>query len=161
MSDLLERLRDMAAGKHDDLGVAAEAIEDIIDLNWRVVQLEEERDPHRSDQWDVSRGTSGLEPLTRRTTRMTTDDPTLATEFDAVHRPSHYAARDEGGIECIDAMLAAYGREKVEIWATLNAFTYLWRCFDKHPTPTEDRGKAVWNLRFANNDDPRNDRADA
>lgn len=48
MSDLLERLRDMAAGKHDDLDIAAKAIEEIIDLNWRVVQLEEERDKLRA-----------------------------------------------------------------------------------------------------------------
>lgn len=48
MSDLLERLRDMAAGKHDDLGVAAEAIEEIIDLNWRVVEIEKERDELRA-----------------------------------------------------------------------------------------------------------------
>ncbi len=61
----------------------------------------------------------------------------------------------QGDIECIDAMRAAYGDEKVEVWATLTAFAYLWRCFSKHPTPGEDRGKAIWNLRFANGDDPR------
>lgn len=48
MSDLLERLRDMAAGKSDDLDIAAEAIEEIIDLNWRVVLIEEERDALRA-----------------------------------------------------------------------------------------------------------------
>lgn len=76
-------------------------------------------------------------------------------KVDPVNNPSHYTS---GDIECIDAMRAAYGGEKVEIWATLTAFTYLWRCYSKHPTPLEDRAKAIWNLMYANGDDPRKDR---
>ena len=49
MSELLERLRDMAAGKNDDLSVAAEAIQEIIDLHWQIVGLEKERDELRDE----------------------------------------------------------------------------------------------------------------
>ena len=59
--------------------------------------------------------------------------------FDNVSRPYHYAS---GDIECIDAMIAAKGLEKVEAFCELNAFKYIWRCDKKNGT--EDLEKARW-----------------
>lgn len=61
------------------------------------------------------------------------------TQFDAVNKPSHYAA---GDIECIDAMVAAYGTEAVKDFCKCNAFKYQWR-FDKK-NGEEDIKKAQW-----------------
>lgn len=61
------------------------------------------------------------------------------TQFDAVSKPSHYAA---GDIECIDAMIAAYGPEAVKDFCKCNAFKYQWR-FDKK-NGEEDIKKAQW-----------------
>ena len=43
---------------------------------------------------------------------------------DPVNRPAHYTS---GGIECIDAMQAAFGAEAVKNFCLCNAFKYLWR----------------------------------
>lgn len=59
----------------------------------------------------------------------------------AVAHPSHY---NQGGIECIDAMVAAYGKEAVEDFCLLNAFKYVWRNRDKNGF--EDIDKAIWYL---------------
>ena len=58
-----------------------------------------------------------------------------------VSHPSHY---NQGGIECIDAMIAAYGKEAVENFCLLNAFKYVWRNRDKNGF--EDIDKAIWYL---------------
>lgn len=58
---------------------------------------------------------------------------------DNVNHPSHYAG---GGIECIDAMIAAYGIEAVKQYCKLNAFKYQWR-FDKK-NGNEDILKCQW-----------------
>lgn len=58
---------------------------------------------------------------------------------DNVNHPSHYAS---GGIECIDAMIAAYGVEAVKAYCKCNAFKYQWR-FDKK-NGNEDILKAQW-----------------
>ena len=58
---------------------------------------------------------------------------------DNVNHPSHYAS---GGIECIDAMIAAYGIEAVKQYCKLNAFKYQWR-FDKK-NGNEDILKCQW-----------------
>lgn len=60
-------------------------------------------------------------------------------EFDTVNRPIHYAS---GNIECIDAMLSAFGKEEVQIFCKLNAFKYLWRSERKNGS--EDIRKAQW-----------------
>ena len=52
-----------------------------------------------------------------------------------VNHPSHYAS---GGIECIDAMEAAFGKAEVASFCKLNAFKYLWRCFKKGDKGVED-----------------------
>ena len=59
-----------------------------------------------------------------------------------VTHPSHYT---QGGIECIDAMEAAYGKKAVEVFCLLNAFKYLWRT--EHKNGKEDLEKAMWYLK--------------
>lgn len=59
-----------------------------------------------------------------------------------VNHPEHYSS---GGIECIDAMIAAFGAEEVASFCKLNAFKYIWRCEKKGKT-TEDIEKAQWYL---------------
>lgn len=58
-----------------------------------------------------------------------------------VNHPSHYAG-SENGIECIDAMIAAYGKESVMSFCKCNAFKYLFR-FEKK-NGIEDIRKAQW-----------------
>lgn len=69
---------------------------------------------------------------------------------DPVRRPKHYT---QGEVECIDAMVSAFGEDAVRRWAHLNAFKYLWRA--EHKGGEQDRAKAIWYLRWANGDDPR------
>lgn len=59
-----------------------------------------------------------------------------------VNHPEHYSS---GGIECIDAMIAAFGKEQVAAFCKLNAFKYIWRG-DKKGKPSEDIAKAQWYL---------------
>lgn len=60
---------------------------------------------------------------------------------DPVNRPAHYTY---GGIECIDAMQAAFGGEAVKDFCLCNAFKYLWRHREKGGL--EDLKKARWYL---------------
>lgn len=60
---------------------------------------------------------------------------------DPVNRPAHYTS---GGIECIDAMQAAFGAEAVKDFCLCNAFKYLWRHRSKNGV--EDLKKARWYL---------------
>lgn len=60
---------------------------------------------------------------------------------DNVNNPLHYK-RYDSGIECIDAMIAAYGRRAVMSFCKCNAFKYQWR-FDKK-NGEEDLRKAQW-----------------
>lgn len=60
---------------------------------------------------------------------------------DSVNRPAHYTS---GGIECIDAMQAAFGAEAVKDFCLCNAFKYLWRHRNKNGV--EDLKKARWYL---------------
>lgn len=59
---------------------------------------------------------------------------------DNVNHPKHYA--DSCSIECIDAMVLAWGFEKVAIYCQINAFKYLWRW--KNKNGEEDLDKAEW-----------------
>ena len=61
---------------------------------------------------------------------------------DNVNHPMHYAS---GGVECIDAMEAAFGKAEVASFCKLNAFKYIWRCFRKEDG-VEDVEKALWYL---------------
>lgn len=73
---------------------------------------------------------------------------------DPVQRPDHY---NQGGIECIDAMRAAFGDAAVETFCQLNAFKYNWRAHEKGDSE-QDLKKALWYLRMSIGDDPRKDR---
>lgn len=64
-----------------------------------------------------------------------------AVKPDPVNRPAHYTS---GGIECIDAMQAAFGAEAVKDFCLCNAFKYLWRHRQKNGV--EDLKKARWYL---------------
>lgn len=61
---------------------------------------------------------------------------------DNVNHPQHYT---NGGIECIDAMISAFGKEAVMIYCRINAFKYIWRSDLKGHV--EDIQKAAWYLR--------------
>ena len=63
-------------------------------------------------------------------------------KVNAVDHPNHY---NQGDIECIDAMVAAYGKESVQIFCLLNAFKYIWRA--EHKNGKEDLEKAIWYLK--------------
>lgn len=62
-------------------------------------------------------------------------------ENDVVNHPSHYT---QGGIECIDAMEAAFGAQELAAYCKIAAFKYIWRCV--HKNGLEDVKKAVWYL---------------
>lgn len=64
-----------------------------------------------------------------------------AVKPDPVNRPAHYTS---GGIECIDAMQAAFGDEAVKDFCLCNAFKYLWRHRSKNGV--EDLKKCRWYL---------------
>lgn len=55
-----------------------------------------------------------------------------------VIHPSHY---NQGGIECIDAMVAAFGKETVSHFCICNSFKYIWRAEAKNGV--EDIDKAI------------------
>lgn len=59
-----------------------------------------------------------------------------------VNHPKHYT---QGNIECIDAMIAAKGKEAVINFAELSAFKYLWRS-DCKEDKIKDLKKAKWYL---------------
>lgn len=60
---------------------------------------------------------------------------------DMVNTPSHYT---QGNIQCIDAMVSAFGKEAVATWCKINAFKYVWR--EEHKNGMEDIDKALWYL---------------
>ena len=74
---------------------------------------------------------------------------------DMVNSPAHYA---DSEIECIDAMVAAFGPEAVQIYCRCASFKYQWRAGKKFDA-VEDLKKSIWYMRFAMGDDPRKDDA--
>ena len=74
---------------------------------------------------------------------------------DMVNRPSHYLT-DENSIECIDAMVSAFGQDAVRDYCRLNAFKYIWRLYSKDNVESNTR-KALWFLRMSLGDDPRHE----
>lgn len=68
--------------------------------------------------------------------------PNATTTVDNVNRPPHYT---QGGIECIDAMTAAFGKEAVMHFCICNAFKYIWR--SEHKNGQEDLDKANWYIK--------------
>ena len=69
-----------------------------------------------------------------------------------VNSPSHYLS---GDIECIDAMVSAFGEDQVRIYAKINAFKYLWRAGKKEGATDTDLAKASWYTKRAAGEDPR------
>ena len=61
------------------------------------------------------------------------------TQKEAVNHPDHY---NQGGIECIDAMVQCFGKEAVQNFCIINSFKYIWRCNSKNGL--EDVKKASW-----------------
>ena len=57
-----------------------------------------------------------------------------------VNHPDHYKV---GNMECIDTMLALYGKEAVLAFCQLNSFKYQWRC-NRKDNCKEDLQKARW-----------------
>jgi hypothetical protein len=64
-----------------------------------------------------------------------------------VNHPDHY---NHGGIECIDAMVAAMGPIATAHFCHGNAFKYLWRVGTKPGNPAvQDFKKAEWYIHKA------------
>lgn len=61
--------------------------------------------------------------------------------FNPINHPEHYIS---GSIECIDAMVSAFGVETVADFCLCNTFKYLWRHRKKNGI--EDIQKASWYL---------------
>ena len=59
--------------------------------------------------------------------------------YDEVQSPEHYTS---GDIQCIDAMIAAFGIESVMNFCCCNAFKYLWR--HKKKNGLQDLNKMEW-----------------
>lgn len=66
---------------------------------------------------------------------------TVEVAHDPVNHPSHYT---QGGIECIQAMEAAFGKEAVANFCICNAFKYVFR--HEHKGGKQDIEKAEWYL---------------
>lgn len=66
---------------------------------------------------------------------------------DNVNHPAHYEASTS--IECIEAMIAMFGKQAVYNFCVTNAFKYIWR--HKNKNGLEDLDKAQWYLDKANN----------
>ena len=64
------------------------------------------------------------------------------TKKEMVNHPQHYA---QGGIECIDAMISAFGNDAVRDFCKINAFKYLWRLGHKDEE-AQEIGKIKWYL---------------
>jgi hypothetical protein len=71
-----------------------------------------------------------------------------------VDSPAHYT---QGDVECIDAMVSAFGEPATKLFCRINAFKYVWRGCDKDSAEIDTR-KAIWFLRYSIGDDPREDR---
>lgn len=63
-----------------------------------------------------------------------------------VDHPAHY---NRGNIECIDAMIAAFGKAEVATFCKINAFKYLLRAKNKGKYK-EDMEKSAWYINKAN-----------
>lgn len=69
------------------------------------------------------------------------DETEEKVEVEMVNHPAHY---NDGQIECIDAMIDAFGNKEVMSFCKINAFKYIWRA--EHKGGTEDIKKAAWYL---------------
>lgn len=90
---------------------------------------------------NFKRGTRAIYMSNKNLKKIISSNLIPYAENDSVNHPSHYT-NSEKGIECIDAMIAAYGKEAVMAFCKCNAFKYQWR-FDKK-NGVEDLKKAEW-----------------
>lgn len=65
-------------------------------------------------------------------------------EPSSIEEVSHVKHYNQGNIECIDAMISAFGVKNVKTFCRINAFKYLWRSEQKNGE--EDIKKAIWYL---------------
>jgi hypothetical protein len=79
-----------------------------------------------------------IQNYTRASATSTKED----LQKEKVNHPSHYK---NGNIECIEAMIDVFGKDKVAAFCELNAFKYQWRANNKG-TDIQDKKKAVWYL---------------
>ena len=131
-----------------------EALEYVSDYVW---WPEIGRDPvwGAPEEWSWFTGDAGMalthsihDPITRadwQDARNGVVTPTSTAEPDMVNHPPHY--QSDNGIECIDAIRAALGRDGFIAYCRGNAIKYLWR--DK-VNNVEDRNKATWYINRAN-----------
>ena len=111
--------------------------------------------PHVPSGWSWWNGDAGMalvhsihDPITRadwQDARNGLIKPTPHPMPDMVNHPPHY--QSDNGIECIDAIRAALGRDGFIAYCRGNAIKYLWR--DK-VNNVEDRNKAIWYINRAN-----------
>ena len=137
-----------------------EALEYVSDYVW---WPEIGRDPvwGAPEEWSWFYGDAGMalthsihDPITRadwQDARNGIVISTPATEPDMVNHPPHY--QSDNGVECIDAIRAALGREGFIAYCRGNAIKYLWR--DK-VNNVEDRNKAIWYINRANAEEQSN-----
>ena len=107
------------------------------------------------EEWSWFTGDAGMalthsihDPITRADWQDARNGIVISTptaEPDMVNHPPHY--QSDNGIECIDAIRAALGREGFIAYCRGNAIKYLWR--DK-VNNVEDRNKAAWYINRAN-----------
>ena len=75
---------------------------------------------------------------------------------DPVNSPSHY--KSDNGIECIDAMVAAFCRDAVNTYCKIASFKYLWRAGKKDGNAEDqDMAKMHWYASYSRGKDPRLD----
>ena len=68
-----------------------------------------------------------------------------------VNSPSNYAS---GEVECIDAMISAFGLKRVQEYAEIASFKYVWLA-GKKGDANQDKAKSIWYLGFSMGDAPR------
>lgn len=66
----------------------------------------------------------------------------MEADKEMVNHPSHY---NQGSMECIDAIVGAYGIEEAKVFCKINAFKYLWRLGHKD-AEQQEIGKIKWYL---------------
>ena len=88
---------------------------------------------------EVKSNDEDLNIIEENAKEVVTNDNIEEVTNDNVSHPSHYT---QGSIECIDAMLSAYGVEVVMHFCQCNAFKYLWRF--THKNKIEDLDKSLW-----------------
>lgn len=83
-----------------------------------------------------------MKPATKPIPRMSAVARGTAKVEDMVNHPPHYAETDNG-VECIDAIRAALGREQFIGFLRGQVIKYQWR-LGKKSDSVEDNRKAIW-----------------